>query len=478
MNFEDIKYYKDNNTTLRILNKDTFPFIAGFLNKVFKEDSKHILSYKDITVKLTDYIYYLNQKYTDYNYPLTADNYLTQWADEGILRKYYGETGDEPLFEITPAMEKSLEWIEDLRDKEFIGTESRLLKIFDLLRELVFKSSKDPAIRIKELEEDKDRILREIEKINSGIIETLDSTQIKERYYELVETARRLISDFRQVEYNFRDLDRQVRVKLSDANTSKGAIVDSFFSIQDSIWETDQGRSFKAFWELLLSQTRLDELDTLILSLFEMNDIRDESNDRFIKRLKFSLTESGSMVNKTIFILIEQLARFLDEKNIDSNKRIIDLIKEIEAKSIKLSNKQHVFDRRFIQINEKPDIEQIMSRPFYKKPEKVIIDITNISSNSNDFDAGFLYGHIFIDRDELISKIDKLLVSREQVSLSSLISEFPIEKGLLELLEYYNIAHIREKTIIYEDQTEEFMIKNVYSLKEFIVKVPLIVYCR
>ncbi len=437
MNFEDIRYYKNNNTTLKILSKETLPFVAGFLYGVFKNDNRSVIQHKDITVKLTDYIYYLNQNYSDESYPLSPESYLTQWADDGILRKYYGESGDEPLYEMTPAMEKAIEWIDDLKERDFVGTESRMIKIFDLLREIVYKSSSDPKVRLKELHEEKLKLQAEIDKIDAGVIETLDNTQIKERFFELTDTARRLIGDFRQVEYNFRDLDRMIRVKLSDVSVAKGDVVDNFFNMQGSIWETDQGRSFRSFWELLLSQTRLDELDYLIRQLIEMDEVKGLSDDTFIRRLKYSLTESGSKVNKTIFILIEQLARFIDERAIDSNRRVLDIIKEIESRAIKLTKNQNLAnERKFVQINDKPEIESVVSRLFYRVPEKVVFNIKEIASEVEDFDAAFVYGQIFVDKGELIANIEKALTQKEQIALGELINSYPVKKGLLELIEY------------------------------------------
>src|SRR5690606_13137403 len=134
-------------------------------------------------------------------------NYLNAWTNDHYLRKYYPQDSDEPVFELTPGAEKALDWIRDLDRKEFVGTESRLLNIFSMLKEIVTKSVDDPEERIQDLEKQIKEIEQEIKKIRSGQIEKLNPTRIRERYFEVEDTARKLLSDFRQVEYNFRELD-------------------------------------------------------------------------------------------------------------------------------------------------------------------------------------------------------------------------------------------------------------------------------
>lgn len=53
-------------------------------------------------------------------------------------------------------------WVSDLRDRSFIGTESRLDTIFELLRQLVYGADADPAERLADLERRRTQIDAEI----------------------------------------------------------------------------------------------------------------------------------------------------------------------------------------------------------------------------------------------------------------------------------------------------------------------------
>jgi len=68
-------------------------------------------------------------------YPKRALDYLNDWAspEKGWLRKFYRQGSDEPHFDLTPATEKAIVWLDALTERSFVGTESRLLTLFELL---------------------------------------------------------------------------------------------------------------------------------------------------------------------------------------------------------------------------------------------------------------------------------------------------------------------------------------------------------
>lgn len=92
--------------------------------------------------------------------------------------------------------------------------------------------------------------------MKAGKFEVLNERQIKEQYYLIEDTAKSLLADFKQVEQNFRELDRAFRRKILTTAQVKGEVRADLFEEQDLLTETDQGKSFMAFWEFLLSQSR------------------------------------------------------------------------------------------------------------------------------------------------------------------------------------------------------------------------------
>ena len=124
----------------------------------------------------------MRETYPD-RYPRSARVYLEDWAAPGraYLRKYYPKSGSEAEFDLTPATEKAIEWLQALAPQPFVGTESRLLTLLQLLRDLAAGAQDDPTARIRELARRRDEIEREIERVREGRAGPLDTTQVKER---------------------------------------------------------------------------------------------------------------------------------------------------------------------------------------------------------------------------------------------------------------------------------------------------------
>ena len=99
--------------------------------------------------------------------------------------------------------------------RPFVGTESRLHTIVDLLRQIVHGVETDPDTSLAELHRRRQEIDRQIAEAEAGTVTVLDPTAVRERFQQLAGTARELLSDFREVEENFRSLDRAARERIA-----------------------------------------------------------------------------------------------------------------------------------------------------------------------------------------------------------------------------------------------------------------------
>ncbi len=214
----------------------------------------------------------MNEHLGEGAYPKPAKAYLDDWAatDAGWLRKFYPPGSDEPHYDATPAVEKAVAWVRALRDRSFVGTESRLNTVVELLRQLVFGSETDARARLEELERRRWKIDEEIAAVAAGDFSVLDGTSARDRYQQLAETARALLSDFREVEANFRRLDRDLRERIATWNGAKGDLLDEVVGGRSHIADSDQGRSFRAFYDLLLSPAKQQELTELLQRVHEL----------------------------------------------------------------------------------------------------------------------------------------------------------------------------------------------------------------
>jgi len=58
-------------------------------------------------------------------------------GQRGWLRRYYPTGQDELHYDLTSSTELAIDWLLGLNQRNFIGTESRLMTVFDLLHQIV-----------------------------------------------------------------------------------------------------------------------------------------------------------------------------------------------------------------------------------------------------------------------------------------------------------------------------------------------------
>lgn len=72
-------------------------------------------------------------------------------------------------------------------------------------------SQVDSAIRLDVLHKKCDEINAEIVRVQASEVSLLDDIALKDRFQQFMQSARELLSNFCEVEYNFYQLDRRVR---------------------------------------------------------------------------------------------------------------------------------------------------------------------------------------------------------------------------------------------------------------------------
>ena len=315
VSFDEVAWLRDNSPAWRLLRADHAPLVLSFLHQVFVTENVRSISATELASRLDDELYALNERGGEpKKFPRPAKAYLDDWAapEAGWLRKYYPEGTDEPHVDVTPAVEKALQWVGSLKEREFVGTESRLNTIIDLLRQIVFGTETDPEQRIAELRRQRQEIDDQIARIGAGELDLLDASAVRDRYQQFSATARELLADFREVEENFRKLDRQLREKITGWHGGKGELLDDVLGSRETIAGSDQGKSFQAFYDFLLSQARQEELSGLLDSVHQLTEITGK--DLRLRHIHYDWLDAAERTQATVRHLSEQLRRFLDDQ--------------------------------------------------------------------------------------------------------------------------------------------------------------------
>lgn len=403
-----------------------------------------------------------------------AKRLIKDWTEKGFFTNYQNEDG-EIIYEISSHTSKVIDWMMSLKKEEYIGTESKFKTLFSQLKELVEFSNEDREKRLEILKQKKEDIERQIERLEMGEeIEVYEDYQIEPRYNNLNKLAKELLSDFKEVDDNFKEIIKQIYKRQTD-NEGKKNILSYFFDAYAELKDSQQGKSFYAFWEFLLSselQKEWDELTDLLYKTLAERNIA--SKDKFLKDIKKHLFDAGEKVSKTNDRMSEKLSQIIinNNSNIQATKQVINDIKKLllnttqnkERNNASLSYEVVELKlplERQLNLTPKQEVE-------YKNvPTEATLGITELERLDK------LYNHHQIDRKILRKRIDMILRGNAQTTLAEVIEQNNgIEKGLSELFGY--IAILKEyKTVVSDDRKQEI----VFS-KDKTITIPEIIITK
>lgn len=462
----------------RLLTADSAPLVASFLHRVFVVPNVRVMSQADLAEALEDTLFGLRERLGSGAFPKDASDYLNDWAanERGWLRKFYPPGSDEPHFDLTPATEKAIAWLVSLTERSFVGTESRLLTLFELLRQMNEGSETDPDSRLRELHRRRDEIDSEIERVMRGEVPLMNDTAVKERFQQFMALARELLADFREVEYNFRALDRRVRERIALWDGAKGELLQDIMGERDLIAESDQGRSFRAFWDFLMSQARQDELTQLLDRVLRLAPVAELEPDARTRRVHYDWLEAGEHAQRTVALLSQQLRRFLDDQAYLENRRIMDILRGIEAGALAVRESPPAGD--FVAIADTAaGIDLPMERPLHAPPLKPAIASVRLEAGEEDVDAVALYSQFVVDKAELAQHVRQALQQRSQVSLCELLEARPLKQGLAELVGYMQLAGEQGGALI-DDSVEDVVAWRMSDGAWKRARLPRVIFSR
>jgi NADH:ubiquinone oxidoreductase subunit E len=357
-----------------------------------------------------------------------------------------------------------LEWTDGLQKQEFVATESKIKTIISLLKELEFETNLSNEERVEVLKAQKKEIDQEIKAITDNQDLRFDDRKIKEHFMQIQKSSSELLSDFREIEQNFRTLNQEAKHAIANAQSAKSEVLDEIFEIEDSIRQSNQGKSFYAFWDFLMDINQIDELDRLVGNLYNIPQIQDMDSEKRMENLKYNLLSGGEQSHKILTKLIEQLRRFIDDKLWVENKRILELANSIEKKAITIKenppNKREFFNIDGIKIK----VESIASKQLFAPTIKESFS-HELKDEVLEVDLTKLYAQVYVDEQILQQNIKKLLQKESQFTLIELNKAYPIKKGLSELVVYLKIAQNMESAYIEESQVE-IVIEDEYKKRK------------
>lgn len=420
----------------RLLRADNAPLILAFIADLFEEINEIPFGRAKVALD-TELEGWRRQGLLDSE--VNATTYLRQWIQAGWLREL-----DDQLSK-TDACEIALRFCRQLEQRESHATASHLRIVQDAVRDLAVALSPDPQERIALLEARKVEIERELADLNAGIVHELSEAEQRERMIEVYQLAAVLSGDFRRVEDEIRRIDQILRVQMIESGGSRGDVILNLLEQEQLLTESDAGRAFEGFFQLLCDQNRSTELREQLKRLLSLPAARhlNEQQRRYLGKLMRELTRESERVFQVRRRTEEKLRQFVESGAAVEMRAVDRLLGQLERLAVGFkesaiplrqetgltlaSGRIKIQSPAHVSLNwpeEKLDTRGVEERVAHRSPTGAILDQLQT-----------------VQAMEVAQRIrDALKNSPLPLSIAALVERLPVEAGLEELVAFLRVA--------------------------------------
>lgn len=484
MDYNSIAVLHKTDPAILALRKEWLPLAISFLHHVFKRKHEVQILRDVLREQLDVYLENINMTLAEEGqYRHDAEYYLDRWSREDDLIRVRSRD-DGYVILLSPHAERLIGWFEDMQNHGMIGTESRLRTILSLLDEVVTRSTEDVEARLRQLYDRRDEIEAEIVRVEeTQQVEGFTDVQIRERLEHISSMASQLLRDFSRVEERFREMARSIQQAQLNPDMRRGEILGTALDADEQLEISDEGQSFRAFYELLTQPEQREKFDSLVEAVFEMPRLFTLVGENIVlQRLTSHLLDAGERVNQSNQRLAEHLRRVVDTRNVTESRRVQGLSREIKhtvsqlgADIVPLMS----LYRTFYIIEAEPDVELPLERPLFDAPEPIVAsERPRPASMFIDHDAlTALYDTFFVDETLLHDNIERQLMSRLEVTLAELVASYPIKHGMAEIIAYFLIAAREPQHTIDRTLSDTLVIQTLDGDERSVI-VPRVIFRR
>ncbi|GGE74995.1 hypothetical protein GCM10011401_22770 [Nesterenkonia cremea] len=269
-----------------------------------------------------------------FSLPQAALQYCKSWLDAGFLIRRPSQTRDE-LYSLSDGALAAIRFVQELSAPRSTVTESRLTTIVDRIRQLSIDTDPDVTRRIEALRAERYRIDQQISRLAVGEVQVLESDRAAEQVGDILSLVSELPEDFARLRADLEEINGQLRRRLIEEPQSRGSVLDEIFRGVDMLQSSPAGRSFTAFYALILDPERTVSLDEDIDALLERPFARSLSVEQRaqLRRLLPVMQDSSSEIHQVMTSLSRSLRRFVQSEELAEERQVHQLLREATGKA-------------------------------------------------------------------------------------------------------------------------------------------------
>lgn len=374
-----------------------------------------------------------------FDLPQTAIQYCRSWLDAGLLIRRPSRSREE-LYSLSDGALAAIRFVQELTAPRSSVTESRLTTIVERIRRLSIDTDPDATRRIEALQAERARIDEEIRQLAAGDIPVMESPRALERTEEILSLLAELPEDFARLRVSLEELNGQLRRQLIEEPQSRGRVLDEIFRGVDLLQDSPEGRSFSAFYSLILDPERTvalsDDLDTLLERPFARGLTTGQRSG--LRRLLTTLQDSSSEIHQVMTSLSRSLRRFVQSEELAEERKVHQLLRAASAEANDVFQQGH---RPFREINYTLDLSRVpissVSAMKLHDPQDSAVTEPVAQAEPPVVDVGALLKSVReteIDTAELIDSINAVLAGNGPSTIAEVLDRHPATQGVASVI--------------------------------------------
>ncbi|SEF35285.1 DUF3375 domain-containing protein [Variovorax sp. NFACC27] len=330
--FQDLKRLREA-AAWKLLGADTAPLICTCLLALFPGTGSRQVNAAALHAKLDLLLESLRAAGVDPSQP--AQGYAADWVTNGWLRRDFPQGAQEEHYSLTVAAGSALRIVESWRPSVTDTTgglrlESRLASVRSLMRQLDQFTDDNPQARLASLYAEKAAIEYRIQETEAGRMVSIDEDRAVEWAREIIGQGDQLQGDFDRVRDQFEVIHLDLRKRLLQHEGSRRELVEQLLDGIDIIRETDAGRAFQAFWNLLMDASEVTIFEETAHALANRSFAARLSFDErlALETLKARLLAQATDVHEVRGRFVSGLHAYVRSREYAQQRRIMQLVSQ------------------------------------------------------------------------------------------------------------------------------------------------------
>ena len=424
-----------------LLASDTAPETLAVLQTLLYQDEKSLPASVFIT-RLTALLNELSDVTVE---PAQAAARANQWRKSGYIVIRYAQGEEEPVCELTAAAHEAIRFIAGQRTTRVSPTESRLELVIHAIRKLALDTDVNIEERVAMLEEDRRRIDERIAELRSGKVTLASDAEVRAQVDDLLEMLESLNGDFYRVRERFRALSAELHEDIMRNDGTAGSILEDFFAGYDRISDSEEGKTFRAFYNFINNPASIAQIEEAVDALQERGfwgEMLSDKDRRDIANMRRNLNLRARETQNVMRLLASSLKHVVQSRDYRQNRRIAQLIGEARRAALDIRDSVNpqrpifVLPRSAVKVTSSASIslydpQTEATHEAMMRPGAPVVDLNELARRVQAAEINYPW---------LRTCVLDVLAARETASVADVLEAHPANQALASVVGLISLA--------------------------------------